>query len=267
MKSRRNLNPGFLGLSPSPLVTPGRDSRSYQTKIAIGTLLFSLVVLVSVAAFALSRSATSDKWARVAELERQLAALLAARNAAAEAPPAPPAGPVDAEAVPGTEPASVAEDSKPIATTPPKPEKKRPVRREPRRELVDAAERKVERAAVKPPPVRDPEAPKGDSALERLLNPETVERGRGKLPKTLSRRQVQAGMDKVARAIRSCGGGRGGSVTVLVTISNDGKISNAQVTGSLAGSPLGACVTRYVRRATFPKFSDPPIRVKYPFSF
>ena len=44
-----------------------------------------------------------------------------------------------------------------------------------------------------------------------------------------------------------------------------GVVSYAMVSGSFAGTPEGSCIARSVKLAKFPAFSDPSVRVNYPF--
>ena len=138
----------------------------------------------------------------------------------------------------------------PEPTTPAKPDRK-PVNKPVNKPVDKPVEKPVEKKPVDPKP---------QDELDKLLNPEK----KPSLPKTLTRDQVQAGMSKVAGSVKSCG--QGGSISTRVTISGNGKVSGVQILGPHAGTPTGSCAARYIRRASFPRFSDPSLRVKYPFS-
>jgi hypothetical protein len=44
-----------------------------------------------------------------------------------------------------------------------------------------------------------------------------------------------------------------------------GKVSSVDVSGQFAGSPVGSCVAKEVRKAKFPKFSQSSFSFSYPF--
>jgi predicted Zn finger-like uncharacterized protein len=86
------------------------------------------------------------------------------------------------------------------------------------------------------------------------------------LPDQLSRSQVQGGMNGVADRVRRCGNGESGSVMVTVVIDGgSGRVTSANVDGPFAGTPVGSCAARAVRGATFPRFGQPSLSVRYPF--
>jgi len=89
--------------------------------------------------------------------------------------------------------------------------------------------------------------------------------GGASVPDNLSRQQVQAGMDAVAGSVKACGQGAGGSLTMQVTIAGSGRVTSAAALGAHAGTPVGLCAARAVRRAKFPKFGKSSLTVKYPF--
>jgi hypothetical protein len=89
--------------------------------------------------------------------------------------------------------------------------------------------------------------------------------GSSTAPKSsLSRADVQRGMAAVAPAVKRCGQGRGGTVTLSVKIGKTGRVSSASAIGAFAGTPVGSCAARAVRRAKFPA-SKQNLSVKYPF--
>jgi predicted Zn finger-like uncharacterized protein len=89
--------------------------------------------------------------------------------------------------------------------------------------------------------------------------------GGGGLPEKLTKSQVQSGMQSVAGAVKACDtSGAGGTVTVQVTIAPSGKVTEANPTGASAGTPVGLCAARAVRRAKFPE-TQSSLNVTYPF--
>lgn len=90
--------------------------------------------------------------------------------------------------------------------------------------------------------------------------------GGGGTPATPSRDDVLSAMKAVTGAVKSCGGGQHGTATVAITFrGSTGRVSNAQVSGQFAGSPVGSCVARAVRKAKVPPFTKDSFNVKYPF--
>jgi len=73
-------------------------------------------------------------------------------------------------------------------------------------------------------------------------------------------------MGSVAGAVSACGNGEHGTATVAVTVSGStGRVTGANVTGQFAGTPIGSCIARAVRGASFPRFTRPTFTVNYPF--
>ncbi|MCU0661539.1 MAG: zinc-ribbon domain-containing protein [Myxococcota bacterium] len=88
--------------------------------------------------------------------------------------------------------------------------------------------------------------------------------GGGGAKDSLDRVDVQTGMNSVAAAVKQCGQGEQGTVTVQVVIGTTGRVVTAEPTGSYGGTPVGACVARAVRNARFPA-SKNNMSVRYPF--
>jgi len=261
-----SIESGFFR-QPPPLAAPRSNGMSRNTKIGIAAFVIALVASVSAVAIALTLEAEDPveaaKWRTIRDVTAKLAVLKAnmaaeAENGAAAPEPVEPAPEEPATSVaaadPVAEPAAV-ETARPSVEKRPvkRPVEKKPVVGEP-----------VEKKPVEKKP--DQTAPQPRDELDVLINPGVSSKKPTGLPRTLSRDQVQAGMSRVAGAVRSCGDGQGGNLTVWVTISGNGKVSSASVIGSHASTPVGACAVRHVRRATFPAFADPSLRVKYPFA-
>ncbi len=80
-----------------------------------------------------------------------------------------------------------------------------------------------------------------------------------------TREQVVTAMDRVLPELTRCVGEKHGAATVTMTVRSSGAVTYALVGGSFAGTPEGSCIARVIRQAQFPAFSDPSIRVSYPF--
>jgi hypothetical protein len=73
-------------------------------------------------------------------------------------------------------------------------------------------------------------------------------------------------MSGVSGAVSACGNGEHGTATVAITVTGStGRVTGANVTGQFAGTPVGSCIARAVRGATFPRFTRPTFNVTYPF--
>jgi hypothetical protein len=127
-------------------------------------------------------------------------------------------------------------------------------------------------AGTSPAPAASPR-PKGGSVseLDDLLGgggskpaKKPAATGGGGVPDKLSREDVQAGMQSVAGAVKACGKGAGGTLTVRVAIAASGSVTSAKATGSHAGTPVGSCAEKAVKRARFPKAKN-KLDVSYPF--
>jgi len=91
-------------------------------------------------------------------------------------------------------------------------------------------------------------------------------KSRSALPGRLTRSQVQAGLGAVRRSVKRCGRGKKGPLLVNVVISRKGRVTSARPARPFAGTSVGKCATRAIRRARFPKFNGPRMRVRYPFT-
>lgn len=85
------------------------------------------------------------------------------------------------------------------------------------------------------------------------------------LPAHPSRDQVVASLNAISPELQRCVGDRHGVAEVTVTVRSGGFVSYAVVSGGYAGTSEGSCIARAVRAAKFPAFSDPMLRVTYPF--
>lgn len=86
------------------------------------------------------------------------------------------------------------------------------------------------------------------------------------LPEYPSREQVTAGFEAMRSALTQCAAGRAGRVEVKASITSSGRIAHALIGGDFEGSPEGSCMARAVREAQFPAFSQPRLKVSYPFA-
>ena len=52
----------------------------------------------------------------------------------------------------------------------------------------------------------------------------------------------------------------------IVTFSNSGRATNANVSGAYAGTGVGTCITQLFQQARVPAFSGPPVKVAKSFT-
>jgi len=83
------------------------------------------------------------------------------------------------------------------------------------------------------------------------------------LPATPSRGDVGSALGGVRGAVSACGSG--GVANVAVTFRSSGSVSSASVGGDFAGTPVASCISRAVRSARVPPFSNPSFSVTYPY--
>lgn len=124
----------------------------------------------------------------------------------------------------------------------------------------DAQEKAVPMSQTKESPLEG--SVQAGKAYQAMFGEEVPE----KLPVTLSRDAVQAGMNRVANRVKTCSNKENRPIVMSVTIAQSGNVIDAAATGSFAGTDLGACVARIVRTATFPA-AQQDMTVKYPFHF
>ncbi len=87
----------------------------------------------------------------------------------------------------------------------------------------------------------------------------------GDLADSPDRSTIQAVLAARLEAVTACANGAHGLADVDIVISGSGRITTATVNGSFAGTPVGSCIARAVRGATFPPFSQPRFEVTYPY--
>jgi predicted Zn finger-like uncharacterized protein len=90
--------------------------------------------------------------------------------------------------------------------------------------------------------------------------------GDASLPATPGRSDVVTAMSGVQGAVTACGTGEHGVASVQISVTGStGRVANATVGGQFAGTPVGSCIARAVRGATFPHFRNPTFSFTYPF--
>jgi hypothetical protein len=76
---------------------------------------------------------------------------------------------------------------------------------------------------------------------------------------------VQA-LSRVRGLVQTCSAGRGGVAEVELMVVSSGNVTNAVVGGDFAGTSIGSCIARAVRKARFAPFTQTTFRVVYPFA-
>jgi hypothetical protein len=73
-------------------------------------------------------------------------------------------------------------------------------------------------------------------------------------------------MAPVAARARACFDGPPGRVTVLLSVAPSGQVQQVTVSAPVAGTPVGACVERAVKAATFSPWGGGPHSYRYVIS-
>jgi hypothetical protein len=126
-----------------------------------------------------------------------------------------------------------------------------------------ASERKVEKEIDELHAPQKVVAPQAPASQEKTPVPSSGVRS-GAKPK-LDRGDVQKGMNAVAGLVKACGQGQLGRVTVKVVIGQTGRVASAVAVGTFAGTAVGSCAAKEVRKAKFP-ISQTTLTIKYPFN-
>jgi hypothetical protein len=87
------------------------------------------------------------------------------------------------------------------------------------------------------------------------------------VPPAPTRDDVVKAMSVLIPAIRGCAQGQSGMAPVSIVVHSDGRVESAALSsGPFQGSASGRCMEGVVRRARFPRFSQPSFRVQFPFA-
>ena len=86
-------------------------------------------------------------------------------------------------------------------------------------------------------------------------------------PPTPSRADVTQAVAVLLPAIRGCAMGQSGLATAGIVVNGDGRVASVDVAGApFAGTASGRCMEGVLRRARFPRFTQPSFRIKYPLA-
>lgn len=83
--------------------------------------------------------------------------------------------------------------------------------------------------------------------------------------KSLSGADIKKGMSSVGGKAQACYAGTQGTAQVKLTVSPDGAVKSVAVTGVFAGTPVGACVEKAVKGASFPAWDGGPQSFGYSY--
>jgi len=84
------------------------------------------------------------------------------------------------------------------------------------------------------------------------------------IPEQLSREQLTAVMSELMPTLQACAGDLHGMADLKLTLRPKGFVSYALVDADFAGTREGSCIAQALRRAKFPAFTAPVMRVSYP---
>jgi predicted Zn finger-like uncharacterized protein len=130
-------------------------------------------------------------------------------------------------------------------------------------------------AAAEPAKKTPPPQSSADKSLDDLLNtalgggakkPAAKAEASESLQPSPTRDDVLSAMKGVTSAVQACGGGESGVAMSKVSVTGStGKVASVDVGGAFANSPVGTCIAKEVRKAKFPRFSQPSFSFSYPF--
>jgi len=250
---------------PAPVLDEDSDVFAYpHRKRAKWPFVAALLVVAGAAGASYQLRQPLPLWAKVHELSgQQFPAWPELRPASAPEPPKAPAA-TTAEARPVPPPAAAPSTTADTSTAPAEPDtapaaavKDKDRDRERPREASDAApvEAKAEPSA-EPAAAASAESPAEDEASKTEDLPEF---DRGAAAEALGQAAASAATCKAAD-------GPTGRGRATVTFANSGRATNANVTGTFAGTTVGGCVAELFRQARVPAFSGPPVKVAKSFT-
>jgi hypothetical protein len=99
-----------------------------------------------------------------------------------------------------------------------------------------------------------------------LVSGKKLKSSKPRLDRTsLSGDDIERAMTAVAGTARACAGGARGTASLRLTVAPSGRIAQVTASGPFAGTPVGACVERAVRSATFPPWDGAPQSFDYSY--
>jgi len=265
--------------SASMVDAPSIGSRIAAKKSGKGAMIALVGVGLAAAAGAAIYFATAskDKTETVAAASRPLPKAPELTSTTKELPPppaqvAPPAPevPAVAAAVPAAAAEPAVEETKPAA----KSDRKEPKEKVHKVEIRDTVNGGASAKPDKPvtPPKEEVKAGGGESepSFDDLLKEagvsETKATAKPKLDKkSLSGADIKAGMSSVAGKAQGCFAGTQGTAAVKLTVAPSGQVQKVTVTGVFANTPVGACVEKAVKSATFPPWDGGPQSFAYSY--
>jgi len=114
--------------------------------------------------------------------------------------------------------------------------------------------------------IRLPSAPSTAIAATTAVPARHTRQSATALPAIPTREQVVRALRPLEADVRRCAEGHYGVASVRIAVHPTGRVTTATVTGgSVTGTPAGSCIARTLRRARFPRFTQPRFVVQYPF--
>lgn len=274
----------------SSLVPPAREPRAAPRSVWIAGL--AVAALAASIVGLLMRPATSSRPVarphRVPAARSQPVRVSLPVETAAPAPvatPTPKATPLAAEVPSAIAPAPVAspkpvprparlekgalsaEPSAPSAVAQPSASKPGPSKPEPTQPAAEAPQAILASARVAP---SVPGIEQGDVEAPATSAPPTIATESGDvteaLPELPAREDVVAALEQTRGSLVACAGQKHGIANADITIANSGRVSRVLIDGVFQGTPEGSCMARAIRAAHVARFSQPSLKVGYPFA-
>jgi predicted Zn finger-like uncharacterized protein len=272
--------------STASLAAPiAAESSSNTNRLLVGGLIAALVAILGLAGVLVLRTQAPAP-APMAATPAAPAPVAAAAQAAAAPTPAAPTAPSAAEPENNDDDSKPSEESARAAADSEKSEgtHKRAGARDKKKSSQGGGGGEV---AAKSEPEPDPIAaapkaakPAGDQSIDDLLDSALGGKPAKKaataaaaapepsanLPQSPGRDDVLGAMKGVTPRVQSCGNGQNGVATAKISVAGStGRVTNVDVSGSFAGTPVASCVVKEVSKARLPKFQQSTFSFTYPF--
>jgi predicted Zn finger-like uncharacterized protein len=274
--------------SATSLAAPVATDKGDQSKTMLYVMAAAILALGGAVTYLVMRPSAPQPIAAITQPEdnggddRTKVPAAAATGAAAAENQAPTEAPQAAEPSPSEPPAPSDDADKTARNEDDKSERGAREHGDHSSRRHEKAEKEKDKEKEKPEPVAAAEPPpkktsSGDKSLDDLLSTALGEKPKAaskpaaaapseNLQSTPSREDVLGAMKGITSAVQACGGGQSGVAMAKVGVTGStGKVSSVDVSGQFAGSPVGSCVAKEVRKAKFPKFSQSSFSFSYPF--
>jgi hypothetical protein len=117
---------------------------------------------------------------------------------------------------------------------------------------------------TKPLAPPSPEEPTGLAVSEAVNVADGAPPVAVELPETPTRAEIVSVIGALKPQLSECVGGQHGIVDLTITVAGSGHVTYALASGDLSAVPMGGCMVRVLRAASFPAFANPTLKITYP---